>query len=452
MIKKILLVNPSRFVYKVNCIPPFVLGYLASWVKRHNGVQVKITDEALGGDVAKDIESFSPDLVGIGAMTDFVIRGYEIAEIAKRRGILTVMGGKHATVLPQEVSEHCDIVVKGPGELALSEIIDGRRDRIIDGRSIEDLDLIPPVPWELFKMSSYLINYRTTHPFANVFWPSNLGFIMTSRGCPYSCIFCYNSSGNEKMRFMSPQRVLEDITQLKNRYNISSLCFVDDNLFSNKKNLKILCELMIKNRLNLKWVGGATVNYVSEEILALAQEAGCVQISFGFESGNQRILNLLKKNKFTIEDNRRAIRLCKKMGIKIWGSFIIGTPTETKEEIRDTIDFIKANALDSVNLQIAKPYPGTELWELCVERKTIPEGFSWDSYDKASFSDLFSYQELCDFMIEAVDSTNKYTFSRAIERIRHEPAVILRIFYDLRFLKIIKRIFLNFFSRKARLR
>ncbi len=407
---------------------------------RHDGIEVKISDEAIGHNAINDINSFNPDIVGLTAMTEFSLRAYEIAGEARKRKILTVMGGKHATALPEEVAGHVDIVVKGPGELALSEIVNGRRDKVIEGRRIEDMDLIPPVPWDLLDMPLYLRNYKTVHPFASVFWPSKLGFVMTSRGCPYRCIFCYNSSENRKLQFMSPGRVIGDIMELKGKYGIGSLCFLDDNLFSNRKNLKELCALMIENRLNLKWMCASSVNYIEEEYLEMAKEAGCVQISFGFESGSQRILSLLKKNRFTVEDNLRAIRLCKQAGIKIAGSFILGTPTETESEIRETIDFIQRNSLDSINIQHIKPYPGTELWDLCKEKNTIPEDFSWDSYDTRSFSDSFSYKELSSFLIEAVNSSNPYTLRRAINRLKSQPQMALRIFYDPRFIHIIKTI------------
>ncbi|GBD97946.1 MAG TPA: B12-binding domain-containing radical SAM protein [Nitrospirae bacterium] len=451
-IRKVLLVNPSRFLYKEICVPPVVLGYLASWIMQHNDVEVKISDEAIGHNAINDINSFKPDLVGLTAMTEFSLRAYEIANEARKRKILTVVGGKHATVLPEEVAEHVDIVVRSYGELALSEIINGRRDRIIEGKRIEDLDMIPPLPWDLLEMHKYLKSYENAHPFASVFWPSKLGFIMTSRGCPYKCIFCYNSSEDRKLQFMSPQRVIKDIIELKERYGIESLCFLDDNLFSHRKNLKELCALMIENKLDLKWMCASSVNYVKEEYLEMVKEAGCVQMSFGFESGSERILSLLKNNMFTIEDNLRAIRLCKKAGIKVAGSFIFGIPTETESEIRQTIDFIKQNSLDSVNIQHIKPYPGTELWNLCKEKNIIPENFSWDSYDTRSFSDIFSYKELSNFLVEAVNSSNQYTLRRAISRIKSQPQIVFRMFYDPRFTHIIKKIISNLLKSFKRVR
>lgn len=438
--------NPIRSIYKVDCIPPFVLGYLASWVMHNERVEVKISDEAGGDNVLEDIKKFKPDMVGITVMTDFAPKAFEIAKFSRSRGILTVIGGKHATVLPQEVADHADIVVRGPGELALSEIIHGRSDKIIQGQPVDHLDHIPPIPWELFNMNLYLKNYRTTHPFASVFWPRKLGFILSSRGCPYRCIFCYNNSEDTKPQFMTPGRLFNDIMDLKNRYGIESLCFVDDNLFSNKKNLFELCDLMIANKANISWMCGATVNYITQEALEKVRGAGCVQISFGFESGSPRVLELLKKGMFTVEDNLRAIKLCKQAGVRVFGSFIIGTITETEKEVQETIAFIRENSMDSVNLQIAKPYPGTELWERCVEAKLIPKRFAWDQYDTTSFSDTLSYKRLSSFLVEAVNITNSYTFKRAFERIKHEPFVVLRIFYDRRFLSIAKQCLCNLFK------
>lgn len=442
-IKKILLVNPMRRIYRVDCIPPLVLGYLAGWVKKYNNVEVRISDEAAGDNVFKDIELFSPDLVGITAMTDFALRAYEIAKFSRNKGILTVIGGQHATVLADEVTEYADIVVKGPGEMALSEIIQGKRDKVVDGKVVDNLDLVPPIPWELLNMRLYSRNYKTNHPFSSVFWPKKLGFIMSSRGCPYSCIFCYNSSKKTKLQFMSPRRLIEDVLDLRNRFNIEALCFVDDNLFSNQRNLNEICDLMIEKKLNIKWMCGATVNYITKEALEKVKKAGCVQISFGFESGSPRVLGLLKKNVFTVEDNLRAIKLCKDAKIRVFGSFIIGTITETELEIRETIDFIRNNSLDSVNLQIAKPYPGTELWNICVKENLIPDNFSWYSYDRTSFCENITYDKLSAFLVEAVNVTNRYTFKRAILRIRHEPLIVLRLFYDKRFWDIFRMIFRN---------
>jgi uncharacterized protein (TIRG00374 family) len=165
-------------------------------------------------------------------------------------------------------------------------------------------------------------------------------------------------------------RVIQEIRLLTENHRVESLAFVDENFAFNRNRLAELCRAMIRENIRITWECQTSANLVDEEILSLAKQAGAIQIAFGFESGSQRILDTLGK-KSTVEQNRSAITLVKKAGLKVRGCFMMGNPTETLVDIRLTQAFIKNNDIDYTGVFMATPYPGTELWDYCVSHKRI---------------------------------------------------------------------------------
>jgi tRNA A37 methylthiotransferase MiaB len=173
---------------------------------------------------------------------------------------------------------------------------------------------------------------------------------------------------------------VSEIITLVETYSIQALFFIEDNFFVNKIRIRKICELIKKEKLNLIWGANARVDNVDLEILQIAKEAGCRQVTFGFESGSQRILDVLNK-RTTTEQNRRAIELCNKVGIIPQGTVMIGSPTETIEDVEATQQFLRESDIKSVGVCIATPYPGTALWEWCKRHKLIPQKFNWSELD-----------------------------------------------------------------------
>ncbi|MCM8797687.1 MAG: B12-binding domain-containing radical SAM protein, partial [Candidatus Omnitrophica bacterium] len=209
------------------------------------------------------------------------------------------------------------------------------------------------------------VGYKATHATGK-----RTAFVLTSRGCPFRCIFCHNIWADMPMRFILPERILEEIKYLVCDYQIQHVGLVDNDFFLNRNRARSFCELMIQKNPGVKWSTTARPDSLDEEIISFAARAGCTRIGLGFESGSQRILDLLEK-RLNVQKNLEIARLCHKYNIEVAGLFVVGNPTETKEDIYLTWDFIKKAHLDTIRITVATPFPGTRLWKWCQERGYI---------------------------------------------------------------------------------
>jgi radical SAM superfamily enzyme YgiQ (UPF0313 family) len=377
---KVALVVPGKDrIFAVQ--EPLNIGYIASYLEK-NDIDVTIIDQLAGQNVKKEIRRFQPDIVGVTATTPLVNDAYEIIDMCKEMGLLTVMGGRHASILPEEAIKHADIVVKGEGEIAMADIVKNNiKSGIVSRHYIKDLDSIPPPARHLMQMEFYLRTKDRMQESYLYFVPlkTRVAGIISSRGCPFDCAFCHNSWKGLPFRFHSPERVIFEIKYLLNMYDIEAIFFLDDNLFANKPRLKKICKLMKENEIDIIWGCNSRVDNVDAETLRLVKEVGCKQITFGFESGSQRILNILNK-RTTVEKARQAIKLCKEVGLFVTGTFMIGNPTETIEDVKLTQRFITENEIDDYGVCITTPFPGTKLWQWCEENGLIPENFNWSDF------------------------------------------------------------------------
>lgn len=360
---------------------PLNLGYLAAFLEKNN-IQVKIIDQLAKQNVYRELRKFSPQVVGITGTTPVINEAYKIADFCQKNKILTVMGGPHVSVLPNEALQHADIVVQGEGEMAMLEIIQkGIKSGIVSAPYIKNLDDIPPPARHLMQTDFYLKTKDRIQESYLYFVPlhSRVAAMIVSRGCPYRCIFCHNTWRGTPFRLHSPERVILEMKILKRDYKIDYIFFIDDNLFVNKSWLREVCWLMIKNKINIIWGCNARVDNIDLETLQMVKSAGCCQLTFGFESGSQRILDILKKGT-TVEQNRRAIEFCKQVGLFSTGTFMIGNPTETLEDIRLTQRFIRENDIDNYGVCLATPFPGTEFWYWCERKGFIPPHLKWSDF------------------------------------------------------------------------
>lgn len=380
-VKKVALINPGKDErYAVQ--EPLNLGFIASYLEK-KGIEVTIIDELAGQDVNKELDKYCPDIAGITATTPLAPDAYRIADMCKQMRILTVMGGVHASVLPEESLEHVDIVVKGEGEIAMYDIArNGVKSGIVSRPYIKNIQQIPPPARHLMQMEFYLhTKDRLPGTYLHFVPPhTKTTSILTSRGCPYSCIFCHNSWQGLPYRFNSPDRVVSEIRDLIETYGIQALFFIEDNFFANRTRVKKICELIEQEGFNIIWGANARVDNVDLEILQIVRQAGCRQVTFGFESGSQRILDVLNK-KTTVEQNKTAIELCNKAGIIPQGTVMIGNPTETIEDVKATQQFLRQSDIKSVGVCITTPYPGSVLWDWCRQCNLIPEQFNWSDFN-----------------------------------------------------------------------
>ncbi len=381
---KIAFINPgNNSVYGTT--EPINLALLAGFVRVNlENIEVIIADELAGEDVYTKVETFNPDYIAITGVTPLILRSYEIADYFRNKGYIIIIGGVHASILPNEALEHADYVVVGEGEKSICRILSGEaQEGIVEGEWLHDINEIPLPAWDLLNMDYYLSSRdRLTSSFLN-FIPvhKKVASVLSSRGCPYDCCFCHNSYKGLPYRFNSPDKVLKEIKELVSTYNVEAIFFIEDNFFSNKRRAMEICKLLQLHYPNLIWGANARVDGVTPELLAEAKKSGCRQITFGFESGSDRILKLINK-KATVEQNSAAVDLCNSIGLGVNGTFIIGNPTETSLDLELTKEFIiNSDISNGIGVCIATPFPGTKLWDWCEKKGLIPTDFSWNDFN-----------------------------------------------------------------------
>ncbi len=370
---KVALINPTApaALKKEN----LGLAYLAACLNqaRH---KTRIIDETAGHNVDAALAEFRPDVVGISFMTMYALRAYDLADrIRTTRGIPVILGGAHPTAMPEEALEHADCIVRGEAELVLPELLDsGRIEGVVEAQPPMDLDAIPVPARDQLDLDFYAASgdelaglaYRT------------LG-VITSRGCPFRCIFCVNSNRAVKLRFHSPERVVEEIQYLVDRHHIESIAFYDELMATDYDRFTAICERLIEAGLNhLRWECQVHPRTVRKEMLPLMKRAGCVQVAIGFESGSQRVLDRIRKHS-NVEQNLEVARKVREAGLRLRGCFIFGTPGETLEDIEKTKRFIKAARIDFASMHYLTPYPGTALYDQLAD-KIATSRIPWDKF------------------------------------------------------------------------
>jgi radical SAM superfamily enzyme YgiQ (UPF0313 family) len=370
---RIALINPSvpRSLKKEN----LGLAYLSATLQA-DGHQTRIIDEIAGQDVEAGLDEFRPDVVGISFMTMYALRAYELADrIRTQRGLTVVLGGAHPSAMPEEALEHADCVIRGEAEWTFPQAItSGKLEGIIEPAVPSVLDEIPEPKRDQLDLDQYAaageeiagFSYRT------------LG-IITSRGCPFVCNYCINSKRETKLRFHSPERVVEEIRYLVNRHGIESIAFFDELMATDIDRFRAICEAMIQAGLDhLKWECQIHARRIRPDVLQLMKRAGCVQVTIGFESGSQRMLDRMVKHS-SVEANMDAARSIHEAGLRVRGCFIIGTPGETVEDVELTRKFIRNAKIDFASIHYLTPYPGTALYDEFQDDIT-KAGITWDRF------------------------------------------------------------------------
>jgi len=292
------------------------LCYLGGYLKKY-GHKVDLIDlRKLRGwlEYKNELLKRKPKFVGVHMNTmsrDFALKS---CQIAKELGMITIVGGPHPTIALEEISKfsYIDHIVLGEGEISLNELISGKiADRIILSKHIENLDEIPFPDRKLFdfeNITKHTGYFPMVPPIADM---------LCSRGCSYNCAFCQPCERKifgKKVRWRSVKNVIEEIDELIKKYKIKTFMFSDDTFTVRKDWVLQLC-LELKKR-EIYWVAQARSNTLTEELAKAMKEAGCIALLIGFESGNQRVLNFLRKG-ITVEQSIKAAEICKKYGIII---------------------------------------------------------------------------------------------------------------------------------------
>ena len=388
---KVLLISPpaQSIVKQVigTAAPPLGLAYLAS-IARDLGCDVRIIDSLAEDLTLREVKArimkFYPDLVGVTATTSMIYDAYDVATVAKEvnPNATVVIGGPHATFMASEILQECrhiDVVVRGEGELTFRELLmrlmrDDRDFRDVLGITyrvddkvrenpprplIRNLDDLPLPAYDLLPMDKYRVGKL------------KFGAIITSRGCPYTCVFCSSSlQFGKKWRAHGAERVLEELRILRYEYDRQEIEFMDDTFTLNKKRALAIAEKIIEEGLDISWSASSRVNTFSREVGSALNKAGAHTMYFGIESGSDRTLEFIDK-RITREQAMDATRTAKECGLRALGSFVIGFPYETEEDIRETIKFSNRVGVDLAQFTIATPYPGTKLWDLAIKENLL---------------------------------------------------------------------------------
>ena len=394
---KVALVNPPTIkgVFHHHPYLPIGLAYLAA-VLEANENEVLVLD-CLASDIDHEklkekLSSFEPNLIGISSMTPMVPSTMLAAKAAKEACLdaTVVLGGPHATFMDREIltqESSVDVIVRGEGELTLLELtqkiagqesiggVDGitfrKNGQPIQNQTrpyIQNLDELPYPAYKHFSLDKYRLFGKLVFP------------VITSRGCPFQCSFCTTSRIlGKQYRARRPKNIVDELELLKNEYHADSFTFYDDTLTLDKQRIFEICDEIKTRKIVIPWDCQTRVDQVSKEILAKMKETNCQQVFFGVESGCQTILDAVNK-RTTVEQNEKAIRMAKEAGLFVSISIIIGYPGETKDMLKQTLDFIRRAEPDDVYLCVATPYPGTELRRV-VEQMGLKMSTDWSRYD-----------------------------------------------------------------------
>jgi len=351
-------------------MPPLGLLYLSA-VAEEEKFEVGIFDFGVDEEmrILNSLKEFNPDIIGITILTHVVNEAKKVIQFCRENlpKAKIVVGGPHVTVRPIDGLKYCnaDIVVVGEGEEAFKELllkykIDGLNNYggIVNNQKILDLEKVP-LP------ARHLIDYKRYK------YTDNDGDVIhtltTSRGCPGKCIFCCIRVFGNRTRYFPIDKTLSEIEYLIKKCNAKSLYFQDDCFTSDLEYVRRICNIIISKKYNIKFRCRARIKdfYKPESLglLSLMKKAGCDKMIFGIESGNQSILNSIKKG-ITIQQIEKTVQHVKDSGIKVKASFILGLPNDNHDTINDTLSLAFELGLDEVQFTLATPLPGTELWEI----------------------------------------------------------------------------------------
>lgn len=357
--------------------PCLGVAYISSYLKKYSDHKTALCDVALGEPLMAKVKQEKPDVIGLTYNTLAAMRATKMAEQLKQRfpEIPVIAGGVHVSFMSHKLPAAFDACVVGEGEQVTLNILDELKangkliQKVYQAPHIEPLDKIPFPDRDLYNMK-YYVGAPQEH------FPGHKGLgtnVLTARGCLYRCVFCPSSYFWGKPRLHSAEYVIAEIKMLVEKYGIHYINFWDDLFHINVKRLRQIVELFKQEKLDVECGGQCHAGTFTDEVAQLLKEMNFVYCGFGMESAVPRILKYLKRGVVTVENNYRAVRLCRKYGMKVGSGFILGAEGETREEVNTTIQFMKETKLDSCNLYVLTPYPGAPLWQEALKKGVVSE-------------------------------------------------------------------------------
>lgn len=411
--QNILLIRPPSGIFKdymfhrlphPRCLePPHLLKYLQALLL-DKGYQVKLVDgyidllnQKLLLKLFREVEY---NFCVFSGTTHTVSILLSLAKVVKNINpeIIVFAVGQHATYKPQDFifkNSPIDYILKGEYEIEALNLIEklskdyslksteeisykGENNQPVN--LIDDLDNLPFPCFTKRELNKYKFFFPL--PIAKkVTW----GHILTNRGCPHGCIFCsqiFRKTFGKVVRYRSPENIVDEMELLKKK-GVNVIIISDDDFTIPSYQVKNVCNEIIRRNLSINWVAHSRVDEVNNELLKIMGKAGCVFLRFGIESGCRRVISMLKKTKHSDEWSERAInvfKLCKEYGISTVACFIIGSPDETEEEIRESIGLAKKLKPDVIQVHFFTPYPGSEVFEFYKDKMEGSQREGWYHY------------------------------------------------------------------------
>lgn len=414
--------------------PPLGLAYLAGVLSR-DGFEVEIEDLLVEGqkhgepvdkgrvrvglpdeEISRILVDKAPDIVGISNnFTSFSADCVRLARIVQKclPDALVVMGGAHASMEPKSLLETgaVEAVVIGEGEYIFRDLVQAFSEggvesarklvgtvwkvgkKIVDNgyrAPISDLDAIPFPAYDLLPMEKYIWQRKAN--FAAVM-RHPVGHVISTRGCPYNCIFCSTTKYFKKFRKRSPENVMAEMKELIAEFGIREFHFHDDSFMADPKHVEALCRMIMQSGIDIRWQVSQGINSsrLDEELLELMHKSGMYRVGFPIESGCPETLRFIRKP-IRLDRVKRLIEKCNYLGIYCFGCFMIGFPQETEGQLKETIDFIINSGLDYVKISITQPLAGSDLYyiykQLNLYSEAAEQGSTYfhTTYDTAYFT------------------------------------------------------------------
>lgn len=442
------IVDKPRYDFKYNEYLMMPLGILSvATTLKKNGHDVKIIDayvERLTVDaMVKRIFAETPDMVGVGVLTSSYPTAHKlilkIAANKKNNSPLIVVGGPHATLLPEKLAQELpiDFLIRGEAEYPLTKLAaaienvddfsqipgiyfrkDGTVRRGPENDCLQDLNALPPLDYSLLNMGLYRAPLQWSHP-------SRTYNIMTTRGCPFDCPYCANKELRKGVSSHSIERIHQEIETLISRYDCRRIIIYDSVFPANRKKGFEFLRMMIESGFNrgVNWFFQTRVELLDEELVALARKAGCSRISLGIESGDSDILRSINKT-FSPDEAVRVSKMIHKYGICASANFMFGHIGDTSETMKYTSRLSRAMDLDEATFYLLTPFPGTKTLELAKEKHEVLS-HDWDDYLK---SGKFSDQKVA-FVPQGLSAKQLLSMRRsAFLRFYLRPKIIWRDF------------------------
>ncbi len=342
-------------------------------------------------EVSDTLQSFKPDIVGLTLLSVETASAYKVSQLCKqyRADLPVVWGGLHPSFMSQECLQldAVDFVVRGEGEETMRELcrmlgegqthfekvpgLSFKRDGVIQHNEtrppIENLDTIP-------------MPARDANLYEDTFDFKSLGSMIISRGCPFRCTFCSSRNfWDKKVRFRSPESMLNEIRYLQKNYGTNHIMFWDDTLTINRKTVTRYCEALIEAGLKVNWKAATRADLMHEDILSMMKKAGCVKLEIGVESGSDRIKKLIYKD-VTNEQIKKAFQLINAKGIGSGAFFMAGFPEETMEDLEQTYALMRELDATEMAFNIFDPMPGSDEYDKCIQYGLLDEHPDWTDF------------------------------------------------------------------------